>query len=120
RPVRPGGAKASQHHETGGCVYQVTLQRAPDLATRENQWTLPQLGKSVGFLNDSRQSDRSCTAMERPRVAAVKVKNMLAMTVRVNPKTLLDHEFSGQPAVRDLVNPVALAQWCVAIESQSD
>jgi hypothetical protein len=37
--------------------------------------------------------------MELPRVAAVKVKKMLAMVDRVNPKSLLDHEFSGQSEI---------------------
>jgi hypothetical protein len=45
RPMRPRCAKSAQHDKTGGCIHQVTLERAPNLATREYQRMIPQLGK---------------------------------------------------------------------------
>jgi hypothetical protein len=71
---------------------------------------VPQLGILVGFVNESRQSRGGCAALERPRVAAVKVKNMLAMMDRVNQKSLLDHEFSRRLTARAKIKSVAVAQ----------
>ena len=48
--------------------------------------------------------------MEAPRVAVIKVNKMLAMVDRVNQKSLLDHEFSRQLAVRAKIKSVAVAQ----------
>ena len=48
--------------------------------------------------------------MKRSRVAAVKVKKMLAIADRVNQKSLLDHEFSRQLTGWAKIKSVAVAQ----------
>jgi hypothetical protein len=71
---------------------------------------VPQLGILVGFVNESRPFRCRCAAVKRSRVAAVKVKKMLAIADRVNQKSLLDHEFSRQLTGWAKVKSVAVAQ----------
>jgi hypothetical protein len=90
--VRPGSTEPAENDETGGCVHQVTLKRAPNLATRENQRLVPlsatvfvTAAKAVaGVLHRPRHSSSGVTATKVPSVDDGKVNNMLGTRIRVN------------------------------------